>query len=221
MPEASIMPRPFWMPDEEIVAVWFLSRGIEIPDVARIMEHRLQSPTRDKRKITLYMDKIFNPSLALQGYPQVCTPGMLDWDKDAVDDFIIRMTNDRYRLQDILRFSNHDKILLEEYHNLNIPLEQVLSLTVTGVIHLDVEGVASFEEPLCEACRYRPYEKLLACGYLREYRHQFVERHTSVDNSAFSLSSVMDGINEAREDSLSILSKKNSYGCTFPERGGV
>ena len=33
----------------------------------------------------------------------------------------------------------------------------------------------------------------------------------------FSLSSVMDGINEAREDSLSILSKKNSYGCTFPE----
>ena len=155
MPEASIMPRyevkwPNWMPEEEIVAVWFLSRGIEIPDVARIMTHRLHSPTRNKRTITLYMDRIFNPSLALQGYPQVCTPGMLDWDKDAVDDFIIRMTNDRYRLLDILRFSNHDKILLEEagppgcscplarplliapslqYHNLNIPLEQVFSLT--------------------------------------------------------------------------------------------
>ena len=143
-----VVPWPQWMREEDIIAAWFLSRGLETRDVADIMTHRLH---RQPRTLTAFITRMeqLNSDLARRGYPELCTKGMFDWDKHAVDDFLIRSTNDRRLLNDLLWFDGGDTWLLNEvsptshfhplarplliapclqYRKLRVPLHEVFSV---------------------------------------------------------------------------------------------
>ncbi len=139
------VPFPQWSPKEDIIAAWFLSRGLETPDVARIMAHRLRRPNR---KIVAFIRRMegLNLYLARRGYRKLCTEGMFDWNKGAVDDFLIGSTRDGDLLYDLLSFDSRHTWLLKtvspiwhshpltrplliapcpQYLDLDIPLQEV------------------------------------------------------------------------------------------------
>lgn len=87
--------------------------GIEPPDIGRLISYRLNRPLRNKEAINNQMNRINNGQLQ-RGYPILCTVGMADWDKTAVDDYLIRMTDDVNLLERLLWFDNRHLPLLKE-----------------------------------------------------------------------------------------------------------
>ena len=77
------------------------------------MTHRLHRPTRSVTAFIRRMEKL-NIDLARRGYQELCTEGMLDWNKTAVDNFLIRSTKDRGLLIDLLSFGSGHIWLLKE-----------------------------------------------------------------------------------------------------------
>ena len=99
--------------NEIIIAIWFSVLGIELRDVAHFMAYRLNRPPRTEPAIFNHMDRINNGQLQ-RGCPALCTPGMADWDKAAVHDYLIRLTDDANLLANLLWFDNRHLPLLEE-----------------------------------------------------------------------------------------------------------
>lgn len=92
------------------MTVWFASLGLEVPDVARLLQHKLHTRPHTLEAFWNKMKRI-NEEQVGHGYPPLCNPGMVDWDKAAVDDFLIRQTNDTYLLKHLLWFG-HEHICL-------------------------------------------------------------------------------------------------------------
>ena len=94
--------------------------GIESPDIGRLTAHRLNRPLRHKNAIDNQMNRI-NNGQSQRGYPILCTPGMADWDKAAVHEYLIRMTDDANLLANLLWFDNRHLPLLKEVGPLSLP----------------------------------------------------------------------------------------------------
>ena len=82
---------------------YFHSRGFEILDVARIMEYKLQRPARTQRECMRRMERI-NQQRVRDRLPRLCEDGMANWDRAAVDDYLIHSTYDTQLLKDLLTF---------------------------------------------------------------------------------------------------------------------
>ena len=95
-----------------MVMVYLCSRGLEIPDVALIIEHKLQRPIRQKRGYLNQMKKI-NHAEAEKGNPRLCEDGMANWNKAAVDNFLIGLTNDTDLFEYLCWFDDKDVVYLE------------------------------------------------------------------------------------------------------------
>lgn len=106
------MDWPYWWPEEDVLLIWLACLGIEIPDIARVMTHRLRRPTRTRPAIMRRMEWI-NQKQRDRGRPIICEDGMADWDKVAAQNYLICLTNDTNLLRDLLQFSNQDLFLLE------------------------------------------------------------------------------------------------------------
>ena len=95
-----------------ILAVFFCSRGLEVPDVANLIEYKLHRRPRRREGFKSQMDKI-NLEELRNGRRPLCRNYMADWDIGAVDDFIIRQTDDTDLLRRLLWFGNEHIPLLE------------------------------------------------------------------------------------------------------------
>ncbi|CAD6589483.1 MAG: hypothetical protein ASARMPRED_004104 [Alectoria sarmentosa] len=119
------VPWPRWITEEMILAVFFCSRGLEVPDVANLIEYKLHRRPRRREGFKSQMDKI-NLEELRNGRRPLCRNYMADWDIGAVDDFIIRQTDDTDLLRRLLWFGNEHIPLLETYRD--IPLNEILHL---------------------------------------------------------------------------------------------
>lgn len=121
------MDWPYWSPEEDVLLIWLACLGIEVPDIARIMTHRLRRPTRTRPAIMRRMEWI-NQKQRDRGRPIICEDGMADWDKVAAQNYLICLTNDTSLLRDLLQFGNQDLFLLEAYSG--IPLNEVVDVNL-------------------------------------------------------------------------------------------
>ncbi|CAF9921714.1 MAG: hypothetical protein ALECFALPRED_001865 [Alectoria fallacina] len=113
---------PRWTTEEIIVAVFFCSRGIEVPDVANLIEYKLHRRPRRREGFKSQMDKI-NLEELRNGRRRLCINYMADWDMAAVDDFIIRQTDDTDLLRRLLWFGNEHIPLLETVRPITTSLD--------------------------------------------------------------------------------------------------
>ena len=102
---------PRWIPEESLVFPWFQSLGLEFLDVALLVHHRLNTPTRTLPGAISNMKHI-NEEQWRKGYPPMCDLGMLDWNKTAVVDYLIRLTDDENLLANLLWFDQQDVWML-------------------------------------------------------------------------------------------------------------
>ena len=102
---------PRWTAAEDGLSVYLLARGFESPDVARILSYKLHRPLRSKEAFFPRMTKL-NLRQAHLGLPPLCLPNMVDWNTVAVDDFLLRLTNDTDQLENLLWFDREYLSLL-------------------------------------------------------------------------------------------------------------
>ena len=91
--------------------IFFCSRGLEILEIADLIHYKFQTRSRSRAGFFLKMESI-NREEARQGRRLSCLPGMADWDWAAVDDFLIRLTNDPNLFTDLLWFRQELVLLL-------------------------------------------------------------------------------------------------------------
>lgn len=96
-------PWPAWSRREEVLFIYLHSRGFELPDVAQIMEYKLQRPARSRKAFFNQIVRI-NQDQVRRHLPRLCDDGMADWDEAAVDNFLIHSTDDADSLQSLLWF---------------------------------------------------------------------------------------------------------------------
>ena len=101
----------WWTAEEVGLSVYLLARGFEIPDVARIL-YRLHRPLHNRHSFTSQLESI-NLRQAQRGLLPLCDEGLLDWNIVAVDDFLLRLTDNSNLLQDLLWFHAEYIPLLE------------------------------------------------------------------------------------------------------------
>ena len=82
---------------------YFCSNGFELADVLQIIAYRLDRPVHRKRASVNHMEWI-NRQREHHGLPRMCELGMANWDRDAVTDFLMRVTSDTDMLGDLLWF---------------------------------------------------------------------------------------------------------------------
>ncbi|KAF6232914.1 hypothetical protein HO173_008877 [Letharia columbiana] len=121
------IPWPQWTREENIICVWFSALGLAIPDIARIIEYKLGRPTRHPRGYFRQMDRI-NQEEAERGRPRLCGRDMLDWDRAAVDNFLILRTDDTDLLDHLLWFGEEHLGLLRTYLGRGIPLNEAVDV---------------------------------------------------------------------------------------------
>ena len=93
-----------WTGEEDGLSVYLLARGFEIPDVARILSYRLQRPLHNnKHSFNSHIERI-NLHQAQRGLPRLCKEGLADWNIVAVDNFLLRLTDDTDALEKLLWF---------------------------------------------------------------------------------------------------------------------
>lgn len=92
-----------WTREEDVMLAYFHSRGFEISDVARIMEYKLQRRARTQRECMRRMERI-NQHRVRDRLPRLCEDGMANWDRAAVDDYLIHSTYDTQLLKELLTF---------------------------------------------------------------------------------------------------------------------
>ena len=92
---------------------YFCSRGFELRDVTRIMAYKLHRAVRTDRQCITHMER-FNQYREQIGLQRLCDNGMLDWDRAAVDNYLIDSTRDIHLLEDLLTFHRQYERLLRE-----------------------------------------------------------------------------------------------------------
>lgn len=96
---------PLWTPEEDVMLVYYCDRGFEAVDVALIIACRLRRGVRTLRAIVNRMQWI-NRTRAQMGLRPLCTNDTADWDRVAVNNFIIHSAADSDSLQRLLWFHN-------------------------------------------------------------------------------------------------------------------
>ena len=133
-----------------MMLVYFCSRGFELRDVTQIMVYKLHRAVRTDRQCINHMER-FNQYREQTGHQRLCSDGMFDWHRAAVNDYIIRSTLDTRLLEDLLTFHRPYERLLREvcpatvflaalllkatqWRRNHVPLDEVLNVT-----HLRIE----------------------------------------------------------------------------------
>lgn len=96
-------PWPAWSRQEEVLFIYLHSREFELSDVAQIVEYKLHRRARSREAFFKQMVRI-NQGQALRSLPTLCDDGMTEWNRAAVDSFLIRSTDDADSLQSLLWF---------------------------------------------------------------------------------------------------------------------
>lgn len=91
--------------------VYYCDRGFAAADVALIMACKLHRRARTLRALMNRMKRI-NQDREQIGLSPLSTNGMADWNRAAVNEFLIYSTDDADSLQDLLRFHNQYMPLL-------------------------------------------------------------------------------------------------------------
>lgn len=110
---AYVVHWPGFTRDEIMMIVWFSVLGLELRDVAHLTASKLNTPHRSVRAIITHMDHI-NSALLQRGRPELCTRGMANWVRSAVDEYLIRLIDDPWLLRDLLWFDHRHLPLLRE-----------------------------------------------------------------------------------------------------------
>ena len=90
---------------------YFCSRGFELRDVTRIMAYKLHRGVRTDRQCVTHMER-FNLDQERRGLHRLCSNGMADWYRAAVDTYLIRKAPDAHFLEDLLTFHRQYERLL-------------------------------------------------------------------------------------------------------------
>ena len=83
--------------------VYMNSRGFELVDVAQIIAYKLHRPAR-RIDACLNRMKRINEHRVQDRLPRLCDDGMANWDRAAVDDYLMHSTYDTHLLKDLLTF---------------------------------------------------------------------------------------------------------------------
>ena len=102
---------PPWTLEENMMLAYFCSRGFELRDVTRIMAYKLHRGVRTDRQCVTHMER-FNLDQERRGLQRLCSNGMADWYRAAVDTYLIRVARDTHYLEDLLTFHRQYERLL-------------------------------------------------------------------------------------------------------------
>ena len=104
---------PPWTWEEDLMLMYFCSRGFELRTVTRIMAYKLHRAVRTDSQCMNHMER-FNRDQEQKGLQRLCIHGMADWNMPAVDTYLIHSTHDAAVLEDLLTFHRQYERLLRE-----------------------------------------------------------------------------------------------------------
>ncbi|CAF9940196.1 hypothetical protein IMSHALPRED_001785 [Imshaugia aleurites] len=88
-------------PKEDAMLVWLSYQGLNLRDIEGIMADRLNRYTRNDVPCFRRIERI-NEIRAAQGLAPLCDPPQLDWNRAAVESFLIPLINDTNQLAQLL-----------------------------------------------------------------------------------------------------------------------
>ncbi|KAL9138305.1 MAG: hypothetical protein Q9175_000488 [Cornicularia normoerica] len=125
---------PQWILEEKAMFVWFSALGLETLDIANLVAYRLRRPPRRIEGFWSQV-KTINQQEAGRGRPRLCNGSVVDWDRAAVDNFLINLTDDTDLLEYLLYFGHEHIWLLDTF--------PILSSTVPSALLRQLDNTAT------------------------------------------------------------------------------